>query len=1058
MNKLDGPIEEVLASLQERAKELNCLYQVDAVLGREGISTNDALQRLVGILPQGWRYPDICRTRVVYGRRVFADVDFRETPWVQAAELNVRGEPVGEVAVFYGELRPTCDEGPFLKEERKLLDTLALHVGHFLTQRQLHRAFSMWDHAHQAPSREGHEWSTIVDFLRRIDPALLVRLTRKLINDLCWDGVPEAQELLERFGSADGAADASGENQPLARRDLADLRELTDATFAIAAAHRSEGELVTCLQRWIKEDRSSFLIRTLENSNATLPEISTTLARFESVDVDESELPLAVQTSLRVSLLRRLVSDRLDYINVTKRFVRVSDFVALVPRLIAGRDSSGRLGGKGAGLFLASLVVRDATDYAEHFDGIRMPQTWYVTSDGLLQFLHSNQLEDVLSRKYRDLEQIRLEHPQLVQVFKNSRFPAELRQGLSVALDDFGDRPLVVRSSSLLEDSTGAAFSGKYKSLFLANQGSKTERLDALEDAIAEVYASVFGPDPIEYRAERGLLDVHEEMAVMIQEVVGQRVGRYFFPAFAGVAFSHNEFRWSPRIRRDDGLIRLVPGLGTRAVDRLSDDFPVLVAPGQPTLRVNTTPDEVIRYAPKNLDVIDLETNAFETVEVDTLLREVGDEYPLVHRLVSVVDEDRMRKPLGLMLDFESDDHIFTFEGLLADTSFVPRIRALLNVLQEKLGTAVDIEFAADGDTLYLLQCRPQSASADAVAAKIPRNLRPERVLFSAHRYVSNGRLPDLTHVVYVDPERYAALPDAASMREVGRAVGRINHLLPRRQFALLGPGRWGSRGDIKLGVPVTYADIKNTALLVEIARKYGNYVPDLSFGTHFFQDLVEAGIRYLPLYPDDDEEVFREEFLLGADNLLTELVPDLEELADVIRVIDVQRAAQGRILRVLMNADQGKAVGILARPGRPEARTESLRPDEPVEAPVDDHSAWRLGMAQGIASELDAARYGVRALYVFGSAKNGTASAASDLDLLLHVEDAAPHRDDLLIWLDGWSRCLTEVNYLRTGCRADDLLDVHIVTDADLAARTSLAVKIGAVTDAARPLQLGGR
>ena len=95
------------------------------------------------------------------------------------------------------------------------------------------------------------------------------------------------------------------------------------------------------------------------------------------------------------------------------------------------------------------------------------------------------------------------------------------------------------------------------------------------------------------------MLDVHEEMGILIQEVVGQTVGKYFMPACSGVAFSHNEFRWSPRIKREDGLLRLVPGLGTRAVDRVADDYPVLVAPGQPNLRANVTVEEVLRYSPQ---------------------------------------------------------------------------------------------------------------------------------------------------------------------------------------------------------------------------------------------------------------------------------------------------------------------------------------------------------------------------------------------------------------------------------------------------------------------------
>ncbi len=194
--------------------------------------------------------------------------------------------------------------------------------------------------------------------------------------------------------------------------------------------------------------------------------------------------------------------------------------------------------------------MRRSTEYGDVLHGIKVPKTWYLTSDAILSFIEHNQLDDVHNHKYLELEQIRREYPHLVQVFKHSQFPPELAQGVGLALDDFGDVPLIVRSSSLLEDRTGAAFSGKYKSLFLANQGARPERLGALMDAIAEVYASVFGPDPIEYRANRGLLDFHEEMGIMIQEVVGTRVGPYYLPAFAGVAFSHNEFRWSPRIRR----------------------------------------------------------------------------------------------------------------------------------------------------------------------------------------------------------------------------------------------------------------------------------------------------------------------------------------------------------------------------------------------------------------------------------------------------------------------------------------------------------------------------
>jgi pyruvate, water dikinase len=258
---------------------------------------------------------------------------------------------------------------------------------------------------------------------------------------------------------------------------------------------------------------------------------------------------------------------------------------------------------------------------------------------------------------------------------------------------------------------------------------------------------------------------------------------------------------------------------------------------------------------------------------------------------------------------------VVTFDGLIERTPFVAQMRVILRELQLALKSPVDVEFAHDGTHLYLLQCRPQARSRDDAAVSIPKNVPERDIVFSANRYVSNGRVPDLSYVVYVDPLQYGELANHDDLWRVGEVVSRLNGLLPRRQFALLGPGRWGSRGDVKLGVRVTYSDISNTALLVEVARKKGSYVPDVSFGTHFFQDLVDSSIRYLPLYPDDDGVHFNEAFLLGATNLLPGLLPDYAALEATVRVVDVRSASGGRILRVVMNADEGVALGYLAAP-----------------------------------------------------------------------------------------------------------------------------------------------
>ena len=827
---------------------------------------------------------------------------------------------------------------------------------------------------------------------------------------------------------------------------------MTTGAFRIAGQHLSESEILSCVTRWIKEDKASFMVRALENQDSSLGEIIECVERYRQIGVDEGELSIYTQKGLRVSLIRRFFSENLDFINVAKNFIDIKDFYDLLGRIIFPPGCHGKLGGKTAGLFLAKKIIDKAPEASALLHEVKVPRTWYLTSDWIQSFVRHNDLEDVLNRKYMEIDQVRQEYPHLVALFKTSSFPSELAKGLALALDDLGDVPLIVRSSSLLEDRPGSAFSGKYKSLFLGNRGTKEERLAALMDAIAEVYASIFGPDPTEYRAERGLLDVHEEMGIMVQEVVGHSAGKYFLPACSGVAFSNNEFRWSARIKREDGLIRLVPGLGTRAVDRVADDYPVLIAPGQPNLRVNVTADEVLRYSPKRVDLINLETNSFDTVDVAELLHHAGAAYPQIRNMVSLVSHDRIEPIIGPVPDFGSQDAVFSFEGLIQKTSFVACIRELLHLLQSKLGTPVDIEFAHDGKDFYLLQCRPQSYGADAVPVAIPQNLPPDKVVFSAAHFVSNGKVPEITHIVYVDLEGYSQLPDQTAMRDVGRAVGRLNKLLPKRQFILVGPGRWGSRGDIKLGVPVTYSDINNTAMLIEVARQKGNYLPELSFGTHFFQDLVEASIRYLPLYPDDPTTAFNELFFRRSPNVLQELLPEFAYLEETLRVIDVPMRTGGLILRVLMNADLDQAVGFLASP----QKTGSIESEtEFIDRGTNEHWRWRFRMAQRIAADLDPQEFGVKAFYLIGSTKNATAGPASDIDILLHFQGNEEQAKELMLWLEGWSRCLAEINFLRTGYRTDGLLDVHLVTDRDIAERSSFAVKIDAITDPARKLPM---
>lgn len=907
MSGSEGSLDDFgdLGALRERAKELRCLYRVVAVLGQEDRTLDRVVRDLLEAIPPGWQFPEITVARLTLGGRRWEGPGFRETPWVLTQEVVARGERRGTLEVGYLEARPVQDVGPFLEEERQLLATVAGQLGQFLSGRDREEGL---ESPSVEPGPSGGSAQVILDFLARTDARLTRWLTTKMINHLRWQGVSEVEAFLPGDDLLDPELSA-GSNRPIASED-GGRRLPTREVFELASRHCSGEEILAELRAWITQDKARFLVTTVEDQGASLGDTVAALERFASLGVDEADLPRGIQTMLRVGLLRRFFSDEIGFVNAARGVSRVSDFHELSERLVHPLRSHGKLGGKSAGVFVARRLLAAVGEAGGRLGKIRVPRTWYLASDGVLAFVRHNHLEDVYDRKYLDLEEVRRQYRHVVQVFRSSEFPPELRAGLARALEELGRRPLVVRSSSLLEDRTGAAFSGKYKSLFLANQGSREQRLRALQSAVAEVYASIFGPDPIQYRAERNLLDVHEEMGIMIQEVVGTRVGgRYFLPTFSGVALSNNDLRWSPRIRRSDGLVRLVPGLGTRAVDRLSDDFPVLLSPGQPGLRVTGSPEEVLRYAPRKVDLIDLERDTFETVPLSGLVREAGNQIPGLREVVSLVEEGQIRSP-GALADLEQAEAVVTFEGLASGTPFLQDMRRLLDILSEGLGKPVDVEFASDGSHLHLLQCRPQSYGPEDEPVRVPGDLRREDVLFSAHRYVSNGRVPDLTHVVYVDPARYGALTDPARMKAVGRLIGRLNAALPARRFVLMGPGRWGSRGDIRLGVPVTYADINHAALLVEVARQEGDYLPDLSFGTHFFHDLVEAGIRYLPLYPDEPGVRFDVDFLLGGRNRLGEWVPDAGELEEVVRVVDVRAERGGRVLRVFMDGEADLAVG----------------------------------------------------------------------------------------------------------------------------------------------------
>ena len=561
--------------------------------------------------------------------------------------------------------------------------------------------------------------------------------------------------------------------------------------------------------------------RLAEDPDTPLGELRDKIHEFLDFKPGEAEAPPEDVKGTRAALVRRFLTDQLDFISVGKRYIRVLDFGEVLDHILPTAGRYGRLGGKAAGLILAHSILQEAKREGRLAADHKIPNSYFLPSNGILEFIEHNDLDELINVKYKTSEEVREEYPLVERLFKSGSFPETIHKGLEEMLYQIGEVPLVIRSSSLLEDRIGHAFSGKYKSLFISNKGTLEMRLAALEDAIAEVYASIFHPDPIEYRRERGLIDFQEQMGVLIQKVVGREAGGMLFPVFAGVAFSRCEMRWSPRIRHTDGMARLVLGLGTRAVDRTVSDYPVLVALEQPALRAVQQPDEVYRYSQHDVDVIDLRESQFESLPLADYMRRVGRAIPNMNRIFSLYRDNQILPMVGILAQLDADELVVTFDGLLK-TAFPRELKTMLDLLEDGLGEPVDVEFAHDGDAFYMLQCRALSRGALAQRVEVPLNVSEDHKVFTANRYVQMGQARDLEYVVLVDPRDYEELETREEMLRVARAVGAVGHAVRVRGAEGDRSGVRALEGGAVLVVPLPGLVLRPLVVRVRYARSDG--------------------------------------------------------------------------------------------------------------------------------------------------------------------------------------------------------------------------------------------
>ncbi len=632
---------------------------------------------------------------------------------------------------------------------------------------------------------------------------------------------------------------------------------------------------------------------------------------LEEVPLDER--PAEGEAKLFRRYLRMMVTRDERLVALSSRWLGLADLLAIRRRMIG----TGLIGGKSVGMLLARAILAKADPAWK--ERLETHDSFYIGSDVFYTFLVRNGCWHA-RREQRNAGSF-LDGAEAAQErVRRGTFPAFIAEQFVAMLEYFGQSPIIVRSSSLLEDSFGNAFTGKYESVFCPNQGSPQERLESFLSAVRSVYASTMSREALLYRANRGLIDRDEQMAILVQRVSGGLHGNLFYPQVAGVGLSYNPYVWSEQIDPEAGVLRLVFGLGTRAVDRSDDDYTRMVALNAPLRRPQSGRDRGTGGdSQRRMDLLDLSTNRFEARPVDDVLR-VSPELPVDlyatrRSALARGGDDARRVPDGWVL---------TFERLLVDTSFVPEMRLMLSVLRDAYEYPVDTEFTAnfypDGRwKINLVQCRPLQVREGGRIVDPPRRIaRKDLVLETRGPIIGRSSLTRIGRVVFVDPAAYAALP-VRERASVARLVGRVLHAPPGdgpQNILLLGPGRWGTSTP-SLGVPVSFAEIETASVICEIIGEEMEVVPDVSLGTHFFNDLVEADMLYMAVHPGRGKDVLNRKFLSGSRDRFVELLPEDAEWAGVVRVIDLPDAGDGRALYLNADSFRQRALCYMAPPGK---------------------------------------------------------------------------------------------------------------------------------------------
>jgi len=586
------------------------------------------------------------------------------------------------------------------------------------------------------------------------------------------------------------------------------------------------------------------------------------------------------QEAVKKRLMKMIIGNDSRMFKLCDRYFTLKDILAIASREIG----TGFIGGKSVGMLLARKILEtEGGDFVSSY--LEPHDSFYIGSDVFYTYIVQNGWWR-LRVKQKTPEGYYKYAKELKEKLLHGTFPKEIQEQFVQMLEYFGQSPIIVRSSSLLEDNFGNAFAGKYESVFCVNQGTPQERYEAFEQAVRIVYASTMNEDALNYRMNRGLAWQDEQMAILVQRVSGDRYGDYFFPHIAGVGYSSNLYVWDESIDMNAGMLRLVFGLGTRAVDRTDGDYVKVVCLDNPLRIPPMNLEDQKKFSQHRLDLLSFKDNIMESKDVDEVLS-----IPLKTDKNLFVSPDyatlaRLRE-LGYK-DYKTP-YLLDFKKVFTDTQFAAIMSKMLKVLSQAYDYPVDIEFTANfnkdnGFKINLLQCRPLQTKGLGKTVMIPEIKDIKDCFFSSKGNFMGGsiRLP-VDYVIFIKAETYLNLSEQDKY-EVARQIGIINREMKGKNTMLIGPGRWGSTTP-SLGIPVHFSEICNMKVLCEYSSKKEGFMPELSYGSHFFQDIVESEIFYVAIFDGYQDVIFNPDRILRKENLIASFLPESSSFKDVIHI-----------------------------------------------------------------------------------------------------------------------------------------------------------------------------